>query len=109
MDLAATCTMQVNRDDNHPIIGETSVARLWACNGFSGHGCAQPPRGTWRVRPSTRAHVRGRFKLAPAVGSLVARQMSGLTTDAWETSVPLDAMSAHREPLASGAAGAVLA
>ena len=28
MDLAATCTMQVNRDDNHPIIGETSVARL---------------------------------------------------------------------------------
>ena len=38
MDRAATCPGQVNRDDNHPIIGETSVARLWACNGFSGHG-----------------------------------------------------------------------
>jgi glycine/D-amino acid oxidase-like deaminating enzyme len=67
----------VNQDDVHPMIGETKVAGLWACNGFSGHG----------------------FKLAPAVGSLVAQQVTGLKTDAWETSMATDFMGPYREPL----------
>ena len=67
----------VNQDDVHPMIGETRVAGLWACNGFSGHG----------------------FKLAPAVGSLVAQQITGLKTDAWETSIAHDFMGPYREPL----------
>ena len=65
------------QDDVHPMIGETKVGGLWACNGFSGHG----------------------FKLAPAVGSLVAQQVTGLKTDAWETSVAHDFMGPYREPL----------
>ena len=28
----------VNQDDVHPVIGESNVPGLWACNGFSGHG-----------------------------------------------------------------------
>jgi glycine/D-amino acid oxidase-like deaminating enzyme len=67
----------VNQDDVHPMIGETAVNGLWACNGFSGHG----------------------FKLAPAVGSLVAQQITGLKTDAWETSIDHDFMGPYREPL----------
>jgi len=67
----------VNQDDVHPMIGETKVGGLWACNGFSGHG----------------------FKLAPAVGSLVAQQISGSKTAEWETSVPFDFMGPYREPL----------
>ena len=68
----------VNQDDVHPVIGETpNVPGLWACNGFSGHG----------------------FKLAPAVGSLVAQQITGLKTDAWETDVPFDFMGPGRAPL----------
>ena len=70
-------SIQVNQDDVHPMIGETAVGGLWACNGFSGHG----------------------FKLAPAVGSLVAQQVTGLKTDAWETSMPTDFMGPYREPL----------
>lgn len=67
----------VNQDDVHPMIGETKVRGLWACNGFSGHG----------------------FKLAPAVGSLVAQQVTGLKTDHWETTVPFDFMGPYREKL----------
>jgi len=67
----------VNQDDVHPMIGETEVKGLWACNGFSGHG----------------------FKLAPAVGSLVAQQITGLTTDRWETDIAHDFMGPYREPL----------
>jgi glycine/D-amino acid oxidase-like deaminating enzyme len=44
----------VNQDDLHPVVGETSIKGLWACNGFSGHG----------------------FKLAPAIGSMVAQQVT---------------------------------
>ena len=53
------------------------VDGLWACNGFSGHG----------------------FKLAPAVGSLVSQQITGLRTSEWETSVPHDFMGPYRAPL----------
>ena len=67
----------VNQDDVHPMIGETKVKGLWACNGFSGHG----------------------FKLAPAVGSLVSQQITGQVTDRWETTVPHDFMGPYREPL----------
>lgn len=59
------------------MIGETNVSGLWACNGFSGHG----------------------FKLAPAVGAMVAKQITGLSTSQWETSIPLDFMAPHRTPL----------
>lgn len=70
----------MNQDDVHPIIGETNVRRLWACNGFSGHG----------------------FKLAPAVGSLVAQQITGLRTAAWDTSAAaLDFWGPGRAPLTS--------
>ena len=67
----------VNQDDVHPMIGETKVGQLWACNGFSGHG----------------------FKLAPAVGSLVAQQVTGQKTAMWETNVPHNFMGPYREPL----------
>merc|ERR1711871_1813439 len=67
----------VNQDDVHPMIGETKLKGLWACNGFSGHG----------------------FKLAPAVGSLVAQQITGQRTDVWETDVALDFLAPERESL----------
>ena len=59
------------------VLDGQNVPGLWACNGFSGHG----------------------FKLAPAVGSLVAQQITGLKTDAWETDVPFDFMGPGRAPL----------
>jgi glycine/D-amino acid oxidase-like deaminating enzyme len=63
------------------MIGETRVRGLWACNGFSGHG----------------------FKLAPAVGSMLAQQIAGVRmADAWETSVPKDFMGPYRQPLTLG-------
>ena len=67
----------VNQDDVHPMIGETRLQGLWACNGFSGHG----------------------FKLAPAFGSLVAQQITGQRTDVWETDVALDFLAPERESL----------
>ena len=68
----------VNQHDVHPVIGAANeLQNYYVCNGFSGHG----------------------FKLAPAVGSLVAQQVTGLKTDAWETSVAHDFMGPYREPL----------
>merc|ERR1719331_3679151 len=68
----------VNQDDVHPVIGEShEVGSFWLCNGFSGHG----------------------FKLAPAVGSLVAQQLTSSKTDAWETDIPHDFLAADRAPL----------
>ena len=37
--------------------------------------------------------------LSLAVGSLVAQQITGLKTDAWETSIAHDFMGPYREPL----------
>lgn len=71
------CRYTVNIDDAHPMVGETHVRGLWACNGFSGHG----------------------FKLAPAVGSLLAQQITGVRTDAWETDVAWDFLGPYRAPL----------
>ena len=70
----------VNQDDVHPVMGETKEAKgLWVCNGFSGHG----------------------FKLAPAVGSLMAQGITGikLNGDDYETDIPLDFMGPNRTPL----------
>lgn len=45
----------VNRADVHPIVGRTPLAGFYVANGFSGHG----------------------FKLAPAIGSLLAQEIVG--------------------------------
>ena len=61
----------------HPIIDRVEgVEGLYVCTGFSGHG----------------------FKLAPAIGSMVAQAISGERTD-FDTDVPLDFFSAEREPI----------
>jgi len=69
----------VNQDDVHPMIGQTKVKGLWACNGFSGHG----------------------FKLAPAVGSLVSQQITGihLKGELGESTIDHDFMGPYRKPL----------
>jgi sarcosine oxidase subunit beta len=69
----------VNQEDVHPMIGETKVKGLWACNGFSGHG----------------------FKLAPAVGSMVAQQITGkwLKGEIGESDISHDFMGPYRKPL----------
>ena len=66
----------MNREDVHPIIGETAIPGFIAANGFSGHG----------------------FKLAPAVGSLVARLLTGKTTD-FDTQVPISFFATNRRPI----------
>lgn len=66
----------VNRDDVHPIVGPTSVDGLWVANGFSGHG----------------------FKLAPAIGSMVARAIAGAVGN-FDTTVPLSFLAVDREPI----------
>ena len=65
-----------NRDDVHPVIGPTEVEGFWVANGFSGHG----------------------FKLAPAVGSMVARAITGETLES-DTPVPISFFSIDREPI----------
>ena len=76
----------VNQEDVHPVIGESALKGFFLCNGFSGHG----------------------FKLAPAVGSMVAQQIVGTKAAAgtriaeWETNVPLDYLGASRQPLNLG-------
>jgi glycine/D-amino acid oxidase-like deaminating enzyme len=70
----------VNQDDVHPVMGESKeVKGAFVCNGFSGHG----------------------FKLAPAVGSLMAQAITGnkIHGDPFETAIPLDFMGPNREPL----------
>lgn len=64
-----------NRVDVHPVLGETAVQGLWAANGFSGHG----------------------FKLAPMIGALVARDITG-TGMHDDSDVPLSTFGLHRSP-----------
>jgi sarcosine oxidase subunit beta len=66
----------VNRDDVHPIVGPTEIDGLWLANGFSGHG----------------------FKLAPAIGSMVANAVTGDSLDT-DTSTPISFFSIDREPI----------
>jgi sarcosine oxidase subunit beta len=67
----------VNQDDVHPVVGESEVDNLFLAYGESGHG----------------------FKLAPAIGALLAQQITGQTTSEWETTCPHDFLHPAREPL----------
>lgn len=68
----------INMRDRHPIVGRTAVDGYYLANGCSGHG----------------------FKLAPAIGSLLARSLVG-GADAFETAVDLAFLSPEREPITS--------
>ena len=60
----------------HPILGPTEIDGFWVANGFSGHG----------------------FKLAPAIGSMLAQAVTGETSD-FDTEVPLSFLAVDREPI----------
>ena len=66
----------INREDVHPVLGPSGVDGFWLANGFSGHG----------------------FKLAPAVGSMIAQAYTGVSTD-FDTDVPMEFFAADREPI----------
>ncbi len=66
----------INREDVHPVVGPTDVGNFWVANGFSGHG----------------------FKLAPAVGSMVAQAISGERLES-DTDVPIDFFACDRDPI----------
>ena len=67
----------INDEDMHPVVGTTDVDGFVVANGFSGHG----------------------FKLAPAIGGLIARWLTG--TDAeFDSDVPLEFFSPNRASLA---------
>ncbi len=66
----------MNREDVHPVVGPSGVDGFWVANGFSGHG----------------------FKLAPAVGSMVAQAFTGRTME-FDTDVPMEFFSVDREPI----------
>jgi glycine/D-amino acid oxidase-like deaminating enzyme len=66
----------INREDVHPVVGPTGVDGFWVANGFSGHG----------------------FKLAPAVGSMVAQAYTGRSM-VFDTDVPMSFFSVDREPI----------
>ena len=62
-------------EDVHPIIGQTKLNGFYVCNGFSGHG----------------------FKCAPAVGSILAKNITGIDIDG-DTNVDIDFYSPYRTP-----------
>lgn len=66
----------VNRNDVHPLVGPTEIDGFWVANGFSGHG----------------------FKLAPAIGAMVANAITGSRLDT-DTSIPMSFFSIDREPI----------
>lgn len=66
----------INREDVHPIVGPTGLDGFWVANGFSGHG----------------------FKLAPAIGSMVAQAVTGTRTE-FDTDVPISFFAVDREPI----------
>jgi glycine/D-amino acid oxidase-like deaminating enzyme len=66
----------INREDVHPVVGPSGVDGFWVANGFSGHG----------------------FKLAPAIGSMVAQEVTGVSMD-FDTDVPIGFFSVDREPI----------
>jgi glycine/D-amino acid oxidase-like deaminating enzyme len=72
----------INRQDYHPIVGPTPIEGFYVANGLSGHG----------------------FKLAPAIGSLVAQMLTGTTTT-FDTYVSQDFLAFDREPLKLNALG----
>jgi glycine/D-amino acid oxidase-like deaminating enzyme len=66
----------INREDVHPVVGPSGVDGLWVANGFSGHG----------------------FKLAPAIGSMVAQSVTGTSMEL-DTDVDMGFFSVDREPI----------
>ena len=67
----------INREDVHPIVGPCGVEGFWLANGFSGHG----------------------FKLAPAIGSMVAQAFTGEAVQG-DTDVPMEFFGFDRAPIA---------
>ena len=66
----------INREDVHPVVGPTGLEGFWVANGFSGHG----------------------FKLAPAIGSMIAQEVTGEQGD-FDTDVPMSFFGVDREPI----------
>jgi glycine/D-amino acid oxidase-like deaminating enzyme len=66
----------MNRKDMHPVVGPTPTDGLMVASGFSGHG----------------------FKLAPAIGSLLARAITESTSH-FDTTVDESFLSFAREPI----------
>ncbi len=69
----------VNREDVHPVVGPTDVEGWWVANGFSGHG----------------------FKLAPMIGAMVARSITGLDAP-FDTDVSMGLFGVDRDPIGVG-------
>ncbi len=67
----------MNEQDVHPVVGATHIDGYYVANGFSGHG----------------------FKLAPAVGSLMAQILTGNSVDG-DTTVSTEFLSIDRDSLA---------
>lgn len=66
----------VNQVDVHPVVGPWALDGFWVANGFSGHG----------------------FKLAPAIGALVARALVGSCSD-FDCAMDPAYLSPDREPI----------
>jgi glycine/D-amino acid oxidase-like deaminating enzyme len=66
----------INREDVHPVLGPSGVDGFWVANGFSGHG----------------------FKLAPAVGSMLAQAVTGTSME-FDTDVPMSFLAVDRQPI----------
>jgi len=73
--LAGMYTMNV--EDVHPIVGPTAIEGFLVANGFSGHG----------------------FKESPSVGSMIARHLTGVPADEWDTDAAMEFFSIDREPI----------
>lgn len=69
----------VNEQDLHPLVGESALAGYYLANGFSGHG----------------------FKLAPAIGALVAGMIEGPATE-FDTGVDPQFFRIDRAPIQLG-------
>ena len=67
----------MNEQDVHPVVGPTELEGFVVANGFSGHG----------------------FKLAPAIGSMVAQWLTGKRAE-FDTDVPMEFLSLDRQSLA---------
>ena len=73
--LAGMYTMNVQ--DVHSVVGPTELEGFIVANGFSGHG----------------------FKESPAIGSMIARHLTGVEPDEWDTAVPMEFLSIGRSPI----------
>lgn len=67
----------MNEQDVHPVVGPTDLQGYYVANGFSGHG----------------------FKLAPAIGSMIAQLLTGTRLEG-DTDVSPAFLSIHRDSLA---------